>query len=160
MSNYQTDILERLDIKNKAALSHLLSQSLTTHRRLNSVDLAEPVSVFKMPAFLKGVNSLLTEVPKKMMPHKAVEILFTCFEIFGYDVSKQECFLLYNLRDLGKFRIKDQKLFTELEAQWGEFQEYRVEKSDFKVMLRELKNIKFIEMRRGAITLVEQVVLS
>lgn len=159
MNNFKEEILEQIDIRNKNGLSILLGSSMKHHRTLNSMDLAEPALEFKLQNFLKGLKPILNEIPQSKISDVAVQILKVTFDVFDYELSKEECFVLYALRDLGKFRMKDSKLLIDLEKQWEEYPEYRVDKEELKYILKELKNIKIIEFRRGAIILSEFLML-
>ena len=83
----------------------------------------------------------------------------TIFDEFDINVSPEEAFIIFNLKDLGKFRTKDKKLLNDLKGFWGTHKEYALEDSDFNETLRELKNVGLIDFRRGAITLPENLVI-
>ncbi len=159
MMNAKQEILEKLDIKNKAGLSQLLDNSTTIVRSLNQMTLPTPVMEFKISRFLKGLKPILNEVGHKEVGSVATQILKTTFAEFGLELSEQECFVLFQLRDLGKFRIKDSKLFSDLEKEWNINPEFKVEKAEFKYVLYELKSVKLIDIRRGSITLTEQIIV-
>jgi hypothetical protein len=157
LSNAKLDIVEKVDIKNKSGLSQLLGSSIKYIRMLNSMELTEPVIEFRLVFFLKGIKPILNEVPNKDVGISAVNIIQTTFDIFGYSLSEEECFLLYALKDMGKFKVKDSKLFSDLENEWGGYPQFKMEKQEFKHALNELKNIKIIDVRRGAVVVVDQV---
>ncbi len=157
--NYKQLILEEIDIKNTSGLSILIDNSTTVLRMLNSMELDNPVLEFRVPKFLKGLKALLNEVPANKIPEVVVHILQTCFKHLGIELTDQECFVLYQLRDLGKFRLKDAKLLQDLEKQFGQFPQYKVDKTELKHVLYELKAIKLIDVRRGSITLTEQITI-
>lgn len=159
MSSMKQHILDKVAINNTTGLSQLLSQTMTTMRMLNNMPLPEPVVELKIHRFLKGLKPILSEVNNKQVGKQAVEIIQASFEAFGIELSPAECFVIFQLRDLGKFRIKDSKLYSDLEKEWGTHPELRIDKSQFKYTLYELKNIKVIDVRRGSVTLSEQIII-
>jgi len=152
------EILENIELANKDALSKLIDNNVTILRTLNQMPLPEPIAEFKVMKFLKEMEPVLNQVAAKQKPTIASDIIRLTLEQFGVSLDEKESFVLFQLRDLGRFRIKDDKLFKDLEKQWGQFPSYRVEKSEFKYVLYELKKVGLIEIRRGTITLSEQIV--
>ena len=152
-------ILDKIELKNTTALSQLITQNFRTQRMLNSMDLDNPATELRFQHFLRGLRQLVSEYKIKEGMDVMITIIETTFDAWGYEISRQECFLLYHLKDLGKFRIKDDKYFSQMEEQWATFKDYKMEKDEFKQSLKDLKNIKFIDLRRGAITFNPVVVL-
>lgn len=159
MSTLKEQIIERLEIKNEVGLSHLLTNCMVVHKMLNNMVLDNPVTEFKIPKFLQGIKPILNEVSKKEFMLNVVEIIKIVFDSFDYELSDEEIFILYSLRDLGRFKIKDSKLLSDLEKEYSQYPAYKVEKAEFKQILRELKNVGLIDLRRGAIMLSERVML-
>ncbi len=159
MIDIKTAVLEEIELKQENKLSHLYTNSLKSLGMLNNMKLDTPVLEFKLQIFLKGLESVINEVPKKEKMNTIVKIMQITFEKLGYEVEPNEAYVLYQIRDLGRFRLKDDKLWKDLEKSWGEHPQFRFEKSDYKVILNGLKNIRFIDTRRGSITLGENIII-
>ena len=153
------EILGDIQLKNQAKFSKLLSQCMVLQRMLNSMDLDNPVYEFKIQKFFKELPPLLSEYPRKERMSLILELSQNIFKHFGYELSLSECFVLFELREIGKFRLKDDKFFATLDKSWQEYSDYRLDKDEFKYALKELKNIKLIDLRRGAIMMSPEVVL-
>ncbi|MDB9787029.1 hypothetical protein OAB57_02900, partial [Bacteriovoracaceae bacterium] len=67
--------------------------------------------------------------------------------------DRTECFILFHLRDLGKFRIKEAKLHQELMSLWGQYKDYKLNNADFSHSLKNLMRTKVVIYRRGSISL-------
>lgn len=126
---------------------------------LNGMEIDNPVTEFKVQHFLRGLKPLVSEYKTKEAMDIIVSLIGIVLKQWGYEISKAECFVIYQLKDLGKFRIKDDKLFTQLQAEWSNFKEYTMDSEEYKQSLKDLKNIKFIDLRRGAITFNPVVIL-
>lgn len=159
MSNIKAEILDKIDLKKDKALSWLLDDCINTRTALNTMPGEEGVFEFKYQKFLKEYAASLNGVSKSDFNKTAVDILVTIFDEFDINVSPEEAFIIFNLKDLGKFRTKDKKLLNDLKGFWGTHKEYALEDSDFNETLRELKNVGLIDFRRGAITLPENLVI-
>lgn len=152
-------ILDQIEIKNTTALSQLLTQNLRTLRMLNGMEIENPVTEFKVQHFLRGLKPLVSEYKAKEGMDIIVSLIEIVLKQWGYEMSRPECFVIYQLKDLGKFRIKDDKLFTQLQSEWSQYKDYSMDSEEFKQSLKDLKNIKFIDLRRGAITFNPVVIL-
>jgi len=159
MVNYKQEILERIELGNETGLAHLIQNSMTVRRMLNGMTLIEPRVEFKLQTFFQGLKPILNEIPKKESTRKAIEIIQVTFDVFGFELSLEECAVLYELKELGKFRIKDDKLLADLETAWNDTPELRVGKAEFRQILKDLKNTKIIDLRRHAITLPDHLML-
>jgi hypothetical protein len=159
MSNIKANILEKLELKNEKSLSWLLDECINRKTALNKVPGEEDTFEFRYQKFLKGMDTILNGQGKNNAPHVAVKILITVMEEFKIDISEEEAFIIYNLRDLGKFKEKDKKLFGNLKGQWGSLKAYALEETEFNETLRELKNVGLLELRKGAISLPQNVVV-
>ena len=79
-------------------------------------------------------------------------------EQLGVELDKEECFILFHIRDIGKFRLKEAKLKSEMTILWREYKEYALCDQDFSYALKSLMKKKFIEYRRGSIQLNPNVI--
>lgn len=159
MVNLKEEIIEQLELKNETHVSHLITNSFTTHKLLNNMLLEKPRTEFKIPKFLLGIKPIVNEIPKRDIMDKTVQLIVLVLEKIGIELSPEEAFVLYQLKDLGKFRLKDSKLFQDLEKEYSTHSAFRVEKSEFKQILIELKNVGLIELRKGSIMLSERVMI-
>lgn len=157
--NVKEHILERVQISNEKALSNLLVQNLKTQTRLNSQTLEKPIYELKIQHFLRSLTPLVGEFKKKEAMKKMVDIIACFFDYWDYELSAEECFMLYQLKDKGSFRLKDQTFFQELQKKWQEYPEYEVDESDFKQSLKDFKNLRLIELRRGSFTFSNLITL-
>ena len=152
-------ILEKIELKSTVSLSQLITKNFKTERMLNSMELATPVTIFRIQHFLRGLSSIVSEFKKQEAMSAIVKIIQTVFEQWEYEFTEQECFVIYHLKDLGKFRLKDDKFYTQLENEWSTFSIYRMDKSEFEQSLKDLKNLKVIDLRRGTIMFNPTVIL-
>lgn len=107
--------------------------------------------VFKMEDFFKGFSPFISEHGKNRKYESGVEALSLIFDELGVDVDKKECFVLFHIRSLGKFKIKETKLYDELKGLYGEYKEYKLEEKELSYALRSLMKKKFINYRKGNI---------
>lgn len=159
MSNLKLNILEKLELKKEKALSWHLDDCMNHRTALALAPGEESTFEFKYQKFLKGLSASLNGIPKGEINQTAVRVICTVLEEFEINVDEAEAFILYTIRDLGKFRTKDKKLLTELKGHWGNLKDYELSESEFDVTLRELKNVGLIDFRRGAITIPENIVI-
>lgn len=115
---------------------------------------------FKLDAFFKGFSSFINEFGKDKKYEAGVEALSKICEELGIDMDKEECFILFHLRDLGKFRMKESKLLEELQTLWkSQYKEYAMIDQDFSHALKSLMRKKFIDYRRGNLHLNPTVII-
>lgn len=113
---------------------------------------------FKVLAFTKDLPACFNGIKRSELYLKAAEILYFMFNELSIEVEKEECFIFFHFRELGKFRMKEDKVFEELKSEWGIHRDYAMTRADFDYALRQLKNHGLIGLRRGAITLNETTV--
>lgn len=152
-------ILDEVELKNVSALSQLITENLKNQRELNSMQLDKPVVEFRIQHFLRGLKPLVSEFKKTEAMDAITKIISTLLGQWEYDLSPQECFVLYHIRDLGKFRLKDDKLFAQLQTEWSVHKDYVIDKNELKQILKDFKNIKFIDYRKGTVVFNTTVVL-
>lgn len=114
---------------------------------------------FRISEFFKGFSSFQNEYGKDKKYLAGVEALMAICEELGVDIDKEECFIMYHLRDLGKFRMKETKLYDELKLVWQKHKEFELDKQDFSYALKSLMKKKFIEYRRGNLYLNPSVII-
>jgi len=108
---------------------------------------------FKLQKFFDGFTGLQNQYGKDKKYQAGAEALFNILEELQVDVDESECFILYHLRDMGKFRKKEADLLKELKALWGNFPVYAMEDRPFSKTLKSLMRNKLIQYRKGNIHL-------
>ncbi len=148
------------DIGESKAVESLLAKSFVEHRRLNSTDLAQAQVEFRHIFFLNGLKEVVNHIPKKEKIPKIINLILLTFASVNFVLDEKEAFVLYHLRDLGKFRLKDEKLFHKLEESMHLHPEYKLELTELRNILKELKNIKLLNYRRGTTTINTSIMVS
>ena len=115
--------------------------------------------IFRMDVFFKDIGTFINELGKDKKYETGATILFIIFEELGLNLDECECFILYHLRDLGKFRKKESTLLSELSSMWGQHKEYKLEGDDFSRAIRSLRDEKVINYRKGNLHLNPNVVI-
>ena len=146
-------VLNGIVLKNEQKFMSHLNQCLTSIKRLNSMEVDHAVYELQIQKFLRGLGPLLSEFKNKDRMSIIINLIKNLFAFYEYELEPEECYILYHLKDLGKFRIKDDTLFNDLQKSWKEFPDYELEKSDFKDAVKGLKNVKLIDSRKGSITM-------
>jgi hypothetical protein len=144
---------------NEKKLTRLLNKNFTVVKDTiedKGEDLAD--ILFTIGPFCKEIDAVMHGVKHSLIYKNAAELLHLLFTKLSVDISKEECFIWFHFRGLGKFRTKEEKAFKELKSEWGMHKDYAMDMSDFEVALRELKNHGILNLRRGAITLPESCV--
>ena len=151
--------MERKLCLNEKKLTRLLNKNFTVVK--DSIeDKGEDFAdiLFNVGPFCKEIDAVMHGVKHSVLFANAAELLHLMFTKLSIEISKEECFVWFFLRDLGKFRTKEDKAFNGLKSEWGMHKEYAMDKADFEVALRELKNHGVLNLRRGAITLPDSCV--
>lgn len=157
--NLKEKMIEKVALKNEKGLASLLIKNLSEQKNLNGMGLEQPVSELRIQHFLRGLAPLVSELNQKRAMEVKLLMIQTLFDHWDYSLSLVECFVIYNLKDLGRFRLKEDKLFNQLMEQWSSYPDYKVERSDLKQILKDLKNLKVIELRRGTVLFASSMIL-
>ena len=115
--------------------------------------------VFKLDSFFKGFAPFKNEFGREKVYESGVEALSCIFDELGVNLSKQECFLLFHLRDAGKFRVKESTLLEEVKDLWKKYPQYELSPGDFSYGLKELMRTKIINYRRGNLYLNKAIII-
>jgi hypothetical protein len=155
------NIVEKVSFDKKEKFATFLNRCImaSTDTAKSTYAIHENV-LFKTDVFFEGLAKFLNEVTKDKKLPLGVETLAIVFDELGFDLDKEDAFLLYHLRDLGKFKIKDTKLKQELKGLWGQYKEYALDDQDFSHALKALMRIGIIEYRRGNLSLKQQIIIS
>ena len=113
---------------------------------------------FQIAKFLKELPKSINGIKRSELYAKGADLLCLLFNSLNVEITKEECFIFFHLRELGKFRTKEDIVFKELKSEWGMHKDYALEEDDFLEAVRELKNHGLIGHRRGTITLNDATV--
>lgn len=115
--------------------------------------------LFKTSVFLKGFKPFENSLGKGHSYSAASKLLQVTLGELAVEIEPEEAFILYHLRDLGKFRLREDKLFAELEPLWIHYHQFKIEKEDFTYVLKQLMRAKLIEYRRGNLWLCPSLLI-
>ena len=155
--NLKDIILAEVEISKESALSQLLSQSITILRMLDNIPLPSPATELKTQKFLKGLALIVNDKNKNEKIDSIIKIIQVSLSEFDIELSEEESIVYYSLRDQGRFKVKDEKLFSQFRDEFGFYKNLEIEKREFQDILKELKNVGLIDYRRGTVTLGERV---
>jgi len=153
-------ILERLDIEKKEKITRLLNNCIKIGINAEKIEHATSDEVvFKMEQFFKGLPAALNEITKERKYAVTFHTIEVVLEELGLEIDQDECFILYHIRNLGKFRMKEDKLLAELKIEWKTHKEYAVDDVDFSRCLKRLMRAKIIDYRKRNLSLKQTLVL-
>ena len=115
--------------------------------------------VFKLDLFFKNFGSFLNECGKDKKLESGVVALMAIAEELQIDINPSEAFVLFHLRDLGKFKIREAKLLSELKSIWGQYKEYQLDEEGLTDALHTLSNERLIDYRKGNMSYCPTVIL-
>jgi len=154
-------IVEKLNFKNSDKFGILLSKCIkVSDDSTKSTYAVHDNVIFKMDVLFKGFSPWNNEFGKENKYESGVAALSTIFEELGVEIEKSECFILFHIRDLGKFRMREDKLKAELIPLWkSTYKHYALEGNDFSYAIKNLMRLKLIDYRRGNLHLKPFVLL-
>ena len=160
MQDVIDSIGEEISFKKKDLFLELLSKCI----RVDKSSTKESSSVYDNVLFdvnklFKGFSPFINEHGKDKKYESGVEALSVICDKLGVEIEKSECFILFHIRDLGKFRMKESKLHDELKSLWGQYKHYKLEDRDFSYALKSLMRNRFINYRRGSLHLNPTVLI-
>lgn len=146
-------ILENSKFEKEEKFKELLQKSLkVADESTKSTYAIYDNIIFKIETFFKNFEAFQNEFGKDKKYLAGVHALRIITDELGFEFEDQELFVLYHLKDLGKFKIREQKLEQELVKPWNNHKEFKLEGSDLTYALKDLMRAKFIEYRRGLIS--------
>lgn len=154
-------IVEKLEFKNPEKFGQLLSKCIVVSEDSSKSSYAVHENVqFKLDVFFKGFSPWNNAFGKEKKYESGVAALSTIFDELGVEVEKSECFILFHIRDLGKFRMREDKLKNELIPLWKSgYKHYALEDGDFSYAIKNLMRNKLIDYRRGNLHLKPSVII-
>jgi len=158
------NIVEKISFTKKDAFSVFLNQCIhpyTCKEEEEERELQRQYKsvVFKMSFFFKNFSPFINENGRDKKYESGVEALFLISEELGIEIDKSECFILFHLRDQGKFKIKESKLLKELKDIWGQYKHYALDDQDFSAALRNLRDERIINYRKGSLLVSPTIIL-
>ena len=154
------DIVEKSFTQKKELFSKLLSKCIYKSKSFATVDEFRFESViFSVDKLFKGFSPFINELGKDTKYESGVAALSTILEELDIEVDKNECFMLFHMRDLGKFRINEAKLHHELKTLWKKYPHYYLEDIEFSYSLKNLMRKKLINYRRVSVYLNPSVLI-
>ncbi len=154
------NILSKVELENEEKLRIHLERSLRISTdTFKSTYATEDNIVFKVEVFFKTLQNVLTEFKADVRTTFGVNLLSLIFEELGMEIEPAECFILHHIRNLGKFRVRQDNLYKELQVEWKTFKGFEIEESDFSYTLKNLMRADLIEYRRKNILINKQIII-
>jgi hypothetical protein len=146
------NITEKIRFQKKEAFSQFLNKCIHIYKPVKYDEREElrdyKSVVFKLNTFFKNFSPFQSEFGTDKKYEAGVEALYVISDELGIEIDKSECFILFHLRDQGKFKIKEEKLFKELKSLWPHYKEYELADQDFSRALRNLRDERMIDYRK------------
>jgi hypothetical protein len=147
------EIIESVDFTAMDKFTELIQKSVTPafiagedNPNMESISL-------KLGILLEGLSFFANSKGKELSMKVGADTLLSIVQALQFEMDPEEAFLLFSLRNLGKFRKKESDLHKELKAHWKKFPEYEMGDQDFSHSLKSLMRDKFIQYRKGSIHL-------
>lgn len=147
-------ILDKVDVTAKDKFESLLRKTIT-FAFLPDHDPKPGINVisFKFAQLLEGMERFSQYSDKEKSMIHATKNLLAVLEGLQFEVDESECFLLYQLRKIGKFRKREKELRDELKDLAKTFPQYEQSDGEFSRSLKHLMREKIILYRKGVIQL-------
>ena len=157
------NIVEKISFTKKSSFSDFLAKCIKPYVNPDESDRESQRTfrsiIFNLDFFLKNFAPFINEHGKDKKYEAGVEALYLISEEIKLDLDESDCFILFHLRDLGKFRIKQSKLYEELQKAWSQYKHYRLDEQDFSKALRAMRKSKVIEYRKGNLQLASTIII-
>ena len=144
-----SSIIEKVDLTAIDKFETLLKKSITT-AVIPSSDpkpFIETIS-FKFGPLLEGLDTFSKNKGKDKAQVLGTDLLLTILEGLQFEVDESECFLLFQLRKLGRFRKREKEFLEELKRLWKEYPQYELSDGEFSRTLKSLMREKLILYRK------------
>ena len=153
-------ILERVALAKKDGFTRTLNQSIVVSTDSGKrTEATHDNCTFKVHLFFDGLAKALNETPKINRMLAGVDILEIVLEELGFDSEREDAFLIYQLKDLGKFRITDKKFKDQMNALWGEHKDFILTDQEYSHTLKVLMRMGIIDYRRGNLSLKKEMLI-
>tara|TARA_Y100000385_G_C12843423_1_gene529825 strand:+ start:114 stop:617 length:504 start_codon:yes stop_codon:yes gene_type:complete len=153
-------ILEKIKFKKKDMFEKLLLKILAVaHEDTKTTYSTHDNIVFRTSVLFAGFSPFHNELGKNKKYEAGVHALRVICDELLVEVEDSELFILFHIRELGKFRKKESDLLKELKSIWGQYSAYKIEDCDFSYALKNLMRLKFIEYRKGNLHLNKNIIV-
>ncbi len=154
-------ICENVEYKNADKFRDLLYKNLkVSDEAEKSTYAVHDNLIFKFSDFFAGFRDFENELGKDKKYISAINALRAITEELGFEFEDNHLFVLYHLKDLGKFKIRESKLYSDLEKVWnGVYRPYKMEVNDLTYALKDLMRAKFIEYRKANISMNKTILV-
>ncbi len=152
LEKFKLDKIEKFEKLLKSCIREVWDQEKEPDPRFQSI-------TFKISTFFEGFTAFQNFYGKDKKYVAGAEVLYLIFEELQVDIDESECFILYHIRDLGKFRKREAELLKELTNLWQQFPDYRLGDRDFSKALKNMMRNKLIQYRKGNLHLNPSVLL-
>ena len=161
LEEFYANILEKIKFDKRDKFEALLHSSITSvwREQEQEPDYRFKSISFKIDVFFSKFSPFVNFYGKNRKYLAGAEALYIICSELQIDVDEAECFLLFHIRNIGKFRKKESDLYDELMALWNEYPEFKMESRNFSRALKNLMRNKIIEYRKGNIHLNTSVML-
>lgn len=113
--------------------------------------------MFRLDLFFKGFSAFINERGKDKKYEAGVEALYLICEELDINVDEKECFVLFHMRNLGKFKIRESKLYEELLREWQNYKHYKIDDDQFVHSLKNMMRKNLISYRKRNLQLNQTV---
>ena len=154
------NIMNRISFRRKDDFRKHLLKCIHTSTNTKMVSHEEHENViFKLLVFLQEFTPFLYEHGKEKKYLSGVEALLITIEELGYEIEKEDVFVLFHLREHGRFKVKESKLKEELELLWKSYPEFKLEGNELSYTLKDLMRKKLINYRKGNLEINPNVLI-
>jgi hypothetical protein len=140
-------IIEKASFKNSDYFRKLLKDNI------KCFDEESSLLYFGLVGFLQSSSGFTNGCQKSKKCEAGVIALMAICQELGFDIEDEECFILFHLRNLGKFKIKESVLRQELKTLAKEYPQYIMEDRELTYALKNLRKMNFITYRKSTIQL-------
>lgn len=156
---YKT-ILDKVDVTAMDKFEGLLRKSITPafipdHDPKPGVEIIS----FKLGQVLEALDKFSKFNDKDQAMIHGTQNLMAILEGLQFEFDESECFLLYQLRKLGRFRKREKDLSAELKKLWKTFPQFELSDGEFSRALKDLMREKLISYRKGVIQISTSFVI-
>lgn len=154
-------IVEKVSFEKKDKFKKLLQESIRIVRKRDKDKEDSPYEsvAFKLDVLFQGFSPFINHFGKDKKYESGVEALSAICEVLELGIDRSECFIIFHIRELGKFRMKESTLLEELRPLWSKYKAYKLEGVDFSYSLKNLMKYKFIAYRKGNLHLNSTIML-
>lgn len=155
------NILDKVDVTAMDKFDGLLRKSITPafipdHDPKPGVEVVS----FKLGQLLEGLDKYSKSHDKDQSMIHGSQNLMAVLEGLQFEFDESECFVLYQLRKLGRFRKREKDLLEELKKLWKTFPQYELSDVEFSHALKDLMREKLISYRKRVIQLNSSFMIS